>query len=208
MPDYVVQLGDCISSIAWQFGFDPPTIWNHPKNSDVRSSRKDPNVLLEGDVVYVPEKRTRAEGRATDASHKFVLKGVPALLKLQLLHNDKPRAHVRYILEIDGIRSEGNTDADGRLQKAISPAAQSGRLMLPETDDEYPLKLGHLDPIDTTTGQQQRLRNLGFHTGEINGETDQATRHSTAAFQQSKKLGATGELDQTTVAALKAAFGS
>ena len=57
MPiNHTVRAGDCISSIAFERGFFPDTIWNHGDNSDLKTRREDPNVLLPGDVVVVPDK--------------------------------------------------------------------------------------------------------------------------------------------------------
>jgi hypothetical protein len=33
----------------------------------------------------------------------------------------------------------------------------------------YEVLVGHLDPIDEVYGYQQRLSNLGYHLGEIDG---------------------------------------
>ena len=94
MPeDYTVQTGDCISSIAFERGFFWETIWNHPKNADLKQKRVDPNILKEGDVVHVPDKELKEESCATDQKHQFKVKGVPAKLKLKLMEppkNDDP----------------------------------------------------------------------------------------------------------------------
>jgi hypothetical protein len=38
---YTVKQGDCISNIAFKYGFFPDTIWNDSKNSKLRQDRKD-----------------------------------------------------------------------------------------------------------------------------------------------------------------------
>ena len=95
MPeDYTVQTGDCISSIAFERGFFWETIWNHPKNAELKQKRVDPNILKEGDIVHVPDKELKEESCATDQKHKFKVKGVPAKLKLKVMEppkvEDKP----------------------------------------------------------------------------------------------------------------------
>ncbi len=201
MADYEVQQGDCISSISAERGFLPETIWNHANNFALKQKRKDPNVLFAGDIVFIPDKEIKEIASATDQRHKFKLKSAPAKLKLRLLRDDKPRADEKYQLIIDGRVLEGSTDGDGWIEQAISPNAQTGTLRLLDTDEEYPLNLGHLNPIDEPTGAMERLKSLGF-TGD--GELPGAL----AAFQKSKKLAVSGNLDQATKDALKAAYGS
>ena len=83
--DYKVQKGDCVSSVAFSKGFFWETLWNHGKNSELKSKRKDPNILKEGDVLHIPELSPKEESCATEKRHKFKLKGVPAKLKLRIM---------------------------------------------------------------------------------------------------------------------------
>jgi hypothetical protein len=86
MPmDYQVNSGDCISSVAFNHGFFWETLWNHGDNSELKSKRKDPNILKEGDVVHIPDLTLKEESCATENRHRFKLKGVPAKLKLRLM---------------------------------------------------------------------------------------------------------------------------
>src|SRR5215813_1534190 len=103
MPSHIVQQGECISSIAFAAGFLPETLWDLPENADLKSLRKDLNILHPGDVVEVPELRLREEDRPTGARHSFVKKGVPALIRLQVFDGEKPRANQEYTLTIDGV---------------------------------------------------------------------------------------------------------
>ena len=89
MPTVTVAAGDCISSIAIAHGFDWDTVWNHPKNAELKNRRRDPNVLRPGDVVFVPERELRHEQGATQKRHIFRMKGVPARLRMRIT-NDLP----------------------------------------------------------------------------------------------------------------------
>ena len=91
MPtEYKGNSGDCISSIAFNHGFFWETLWNHGSNSELKSKRKDPNILKEGDVVHIPDLTLKQETCATEARHRFKLKGVPAKLRLRLVKNKDP----------------------------------------------------------------------------------------------------------------------
>src|SRR5690348_2619864 len=97
MPQqYRVKQGDCISSIAAQFGHVFDTVWNYGDNADLKERRKDPNVLYPGDVVVIPDKTERLEDRGTDGHHKFTAKAAPTFIHLRLLLDDQPRAGLSY----------------------------------------------------------------------------------------------------------------
>ena len=208
MPVYVVRQGDCISSIAFQFGFLPDTIWNHPQNAELKAQRIDPNVLFPGDNVFIPDKTLRQENAATDQLHVYTRKALPAKLKVRFLRNGKPLVNKSYILEIDGKSSQGATDGDGNLECSIMPNAQHGKVTFTQFDEEYPLQLGCLDPVDEISGVQARLKNLGFYKPQPDGQMDDLTRTAIAALQTSQNIPSNGELDPSTKDALKAAFGS
>lgn len=90
MPqEYKARQGDCISSIAADKGFFWETLWNHPDNAELKKKRGDPNVLMPGDVIQVPEKELRSEKSATDQKHVFKRKSVPAKLRMRLVEPEE-----------------------------------------------------------------------------------------------------------------------
>lgn len=199
---YIVQDGDCISSIADRFGFFPGTIWRHPENAGLREVRGNPDVLAPGDVLHVPEVRTKQADCATDLRHRFRRRGVPARLRLRVVVDDEVVADEPYELTIDGGAAvRGRTDADGRIDVPIPPQARAASLTVGEGDDalEFRLRLGHLDPVDSERGLRSRLENCGY-PGDLAG----ALRR----FQHDHQLPETGEADPATVQALVTAHGS
>src|SRR5689334_1917583 len=106
--------GECLSSIAYQYGFFPGTIWDAPENAALRRQRANPNVLRAGDVVTIPDPRVASSECATDERHVFRRKGVPERLRFQFLLAGEPRASEPYELEVDGevLASGANTDDD------------------------------------------------------------------------------------------------
>jgi hypothetical protein len=207
--NYEVQQGDCIESIAYEHGLFWETVWNHSDNLSLKNARKDPNVLREGDRVFIPDLRPKQEPGATDRRHKFKRKGVPSKLQIQLFDDqDKPRANVDYILSIDGRLSRGKTTPDGWVRIPISPNAQAGALTLEERgmQQRIDLSLGHVDPINTLSGVQHRLNNLGFACGQEDS-LDEPTEIAIRQFQAKHKLQETGQLDNMTRAKLQQEYG-
>ena len=198
---HIVKQGDCISNIAYQHGHFPDTIWNDSKNSDLRQKRKDPNVLLPGDVVYIRDIEAKEESCASEQRHRFKRKGIPEILKLRFLDaEDKPRKGLPYTLHIEGLEIKGTTDGDGRLEEPIPPDAKNATLTLGKDNEQevFELNLGHLDPVSEITGVQARLNNLGYNCGDEYGEIGELTRSAISQFQQDHDIKVTGELNEET----------
>ena len=211
MPDYTVRQGDCLSSIAARYGLDWRSIWDHGKNSQLKRKRNDPNILLPGDVVFVPDKAVKQEDGGTQQRHRFVRKSASAKLRLQLLDEERnPRANLRYILAVDGSLHEGVTDGEGRIETEIPPSARSAKLTVQdgEKQEEFELSLGHVDPISETSGVQQRLTNLGFDCGGESGTIGERTAAALRGFQKQSGLPETGQIDATTRQNLEEIHGS
>jgi Putative peptidoglycan binding domain len=211
MPFYTVNQGECISSISFDLGFAPKTIWNHPQNADLKRTRKDPNVLFPGDLVFVPEKEIRIETRPTDARHLFVRKGVPEFLSLRFLHDQEPCAGEHYMLIVDdSFGPSGELDADGACIVPIPPGSRSASLTLgdPGKGEVYRLLLGHLDPVEEISGVQWRLSNLGYFETAADGQDSPELEEAVKAFQLDHDLPAGNGLDDATRQKLKDVHGS
>jgi hypothetical protein len=205
---YTVKQGDCISSIAFKYGFFPDTIWNDSKNSKLKQDRKDPNVLLPGDEVYIRDKREKEESCESERKHRFKRKGVPERLRIQFMDEEgKPRADEAYILEIDGDLSDGKTDTGGKIVIWIPPDAKEGKITFPNSGEEYGLELGELDPVTEIKGVQARLSNLGFYEGEIDGNIREDLEDAIRDFQESEGLNPTGKIDKSFEQKLEDVYG-
>ena len=211
MREHQVEKGECLASIAAKYGQDWRKLWDHPDNKQLREKRKEPNVLLAGDVVKIPDADKVKHLCQTNQFHTFTLADQSSLLELQLLdETDQPRSDVSYELYIDGQKTASEvTGADGMVQCKVPPDAKAGRLVLlhGEHKEEYQLDLGHLDPWDEPTGVQQRLNHLGYECGQVDGLVGPATRQALTYFQEDNGLKATGELDEATLRKLEETYG-
>ena len=192
---YVVQQGDCIASIAYEHGFLPEKLWNHPSNKALKDLRRDPYILKPDDVVTIPDLEVQKLPCATDRRHTFKRRGVPARFKIRLTedvlnqptsspadesqgdaddavyedpqipprYETRPRANLKYILQIEGQSITGATGQDGSIEQRIPPNARKGTLILePGTVNEsrIDVELGALDPADTVSGAKRRLAKI------------------------------------------------
>ena len=208
MPMLKIKSGDCVDQIAEKYGFLPETVWDHPKNSKLKGLRKDRNILLPGDELFVPEKEIKSIPVPSGAKHPFIHKAVLAKFKLQLKKNGEPRAGLAYTLHIDTATFSGKTDGSGWIEHVIAPGAKEGKVILTDTNETYELKLGHLDPPDSIAGVQQRLQNLGFYGGKIDGKEGNLTRSGIQFFQKNKELAISGKIDDELTNMLKDDHGS
>ena len=202
---------DCITSLSEAHGFFWKTVWDDSKNSDLKEKRKNPNVLMEGDSVYIPKRRLKEVDAATEQRHKFVLKGVPAIARFRFLKEGKPQANVNYVLNVDGDLTRGKTDGDGMVVVSIPPSARSASILLgdPPKARKYNIALGKMDPVGTDSGVRKRLEALGFNPGSADEDTDGGKlKQAIVQFQGSQKLKQTGDMDDAFRDKLLKAFGS
>ena len=196
---WIVQDGDCMSSIAVDTGFAWQTLWNLPENSDLKARRKNPNVLFPGDRVYIPDLRLKNYSAATDNRYKLRRKSIPSRLKIQCLQYGKPLRNKPYRLTLQGDSRDfrGNTDGDGKINIAISPKAEGGTLIVGDSGKEvrYEISLGTMNPIDTISGIKSRLANLGFYRGIIDESEDASFRAAVRGFRAQYQLPAGDKVD-------------
>ena len=227
MPEYTIQEGDCIDSIAYAHGLSWEKVWNDPNNSKLRGLR-DPNMLLPGDKLFIPEKELRIERASTEQKHRFKRKDVPAKLHLCFIDDKRqPRADIGYTLVVNGNFIEGTTDANGCIEESIQPDTQKVILIVhpPQADqdedsdqqvytgpptqqpttmqgqqaiEKYEIQLGAIDPISETSGIQERLNNLGYDLVNSTGEMDNPTRNALRHFQSQHDIEVTGSVNDET----------
>jgi len=192
---------DSILSIAKSAGFFWKTIWNHGNNSELKTKRKEPEILQPGDWVYVPDLDPKKVSKPNESKHKFKLKGEQAKFQIQLKELGEPRADEDYTLIIDGVITTGKTDGDGWVRCDIPNDASGGELILLGGKERIPIHIGQLDPIDSARGVRQRLTNLGYEAS--GGDLDEMPKEAITLFQTKNQLTpADGEYTADTKAKL------
>ena len=167
-------------------------------------------MLLPRDRVAVRQLEIREDSRATDDTHRFQLSGEPVFLRIQVLDRDQPLAGQPFTLSVGGLTTSDVVPADGIIEAEIPARATAGVLTIGVGPDQFQatLKVGALHPVETATGVQQRLQNLGFDCGKIDGIVGPRTRGALRRFQE--KVGvlpADGRLTLATREQLRQAHG-
>lgn len=217
MPKYVVQQGDHLSKIATDHGLRLwETIWDHPDNAAIKQKRVNPNVLLPGDELEIPEREEGEESCATAQRHRFQAKTNGLILRVKTLDfGQAPVANAEATVWVGGDFQHLKTDGDGLVERTLPLNATAGRLRvvaaaLAGTLD-VPLGIGELDPVDEVTGQIGRLNNLGYDAGEVEPPADAITKERLKSaieeFQCDQGLKVDGICGPNTQKKLKDAHG-
>lgn len=202
-----VIAGECLSSIGFDTGFFPQTLWELPENAPLREKRESPNILREGDEVYIPDVRIKQQTAAVNKRHRFKRKGVPEILRIRFLDEQgEPRSGLTYEFKIGDLSRKGETDEGGWLEEWIPPDAMEASItILDETgetpiEEKYDVRLGRLNPYKDSDGVRRRLENLGIECGETEEDLSKAISSFQSRYDD---LEVTGVADEKTVAKLK-----
>ncbi|MCP3940950.1 MAG: peptidoglycan-binding protein [Desulfobacteraceae bacterium] len=208
MPTYKIKKdNECILTIAEKHKFKKwEKIYDHPKNEFLKTThRKDPMCLKKGDEIYIPPKEQKKEACQIYKINKYVVPVLKSYFSIQLRdHRDQILAGVNYKLEIENKEFTGQSTQEGVVEEEISLKDEFGYLTIwpfkdfPEKEIRWRVKLGHLDPVNTTTGQQGRLNNLGSQVGFIDNEKGPVTDQAIKKFQQKNNLTVSGEANPDT----------
>jgi hypothetical protein len=181
---HIVQAGETLTAIAAMYSFlHWAPIWNHASNRALREARDEPQCLLPGDVVAIPERRALRLKLPTESEHVVTVYVQKPALRLRLVDaKGAPRAGVAAVLEVDGASSECSSDGDGVIEVFVTPAARAATLTV---DDEiYELQVGGLGPVGEDVGVEGRLVDLGLVPPlEPLGESASVFRAEAEAFR-------------------------
>ena len=215
MKPYVIKQGDYLIKLAHILSFDADEVWNHGKNAALKKKRTNHNVLIPGDVLYIPEdppKKNKFSARASNAYTAFVPR-----IKVKVAMNmaGKPMKGETYLVRgIGEDEKEKTTDGQGNIAFEASVHVRDVEVHFPERDLTRSVAVGGLDPVDEPSGLKMRLTHLGFYTaqpapgGGYPGRDDNRLEAAVFAFQAANALPATGECDAATQSAILEAHGS
>ncbi|ARA91972.1 hypothetical protein AWN76_001520 [Rhodothermaceae bacterium RA] len=212
---HTVRQGESIPSIAERYGFaDWKTVYEHAQNDYLRQKRSNPYVLAVGDQVFIPGKEQKYVTVATEQRHRFQLKRRMEQVHVVLEDEEgEPFAHMDYRLQVGNLTFHGNTGSTGLVEQEVPAIADQAVLTVwhdpeqPEATWEWVLDVGHLDPVETVTGVQARLANLGYRLART-GTFDEPTQQALASFQEAEGLEVTGQVDAVTRDRLVEVYGS
>lgn len=204
-----VEQGECLASLAHQAGLLRKHIWTDAANERLRDDR-DPFLLKPGDVLTIPAPDLKSESRASERRHRFRRIVEPTKLHIRMLENREPRADIEWALLCDGrIIAEGRTTAEGDIETNIDPLLMDLTLRFGPDDklEQYRLRVGSLNPLETVGGVQARLTNLGIYPGPVDNIFGPLTESAVRIFQNEHDLDTDGQINNATRSALLDAYG-
>jgi len=206
-----VSHSESAESVAAAHGLPVSTVWDAPENEKLKSLRKDPHILHEGDEVFLPPWDPKVEKLATNQCHVVVVNTPKSKLRLRLLKHGQPRKNQPFELTVDGkLVTKGQIDGSGNLEAEISASATSASVTVGDAHDKitYDLDLHFLSPLTEPVGWQARLANLGYPVPSIEPLPSRSGSASLYAFQTDQKMkDPNGEPDAPTRDKLKEIYG-
>lgn len=215
---HVLESGECLQSLALQHGFkDGQTIYDAPDNADLRQKRASPGEVAPGDVVVIPDRKTRDLPLTKGKVNKFKVQVPTGILRVHVCDEaGQALTGKPYELTIKDNTIEGKTTSDGAVEEPVALNAASGSLVVYDSnakDDArwiWSFRIADLEAPETRVGAWQRLANLGYWSSAEPPEdsSGSATTQSSdpldplvlaiRAFQHDEQLDESGRIDDDT----------
>lgn len=202
----VFREGDCIAKIADAAGVLPEQIWEHPDNVALHAVCGSLYTPMDaGHQVFVPHVLTDEVTVPLNLETIFVRRAGHELLRIHFaeLERNNQVNHLegtKYLLELDDDVITGKLSDSGRLEQMIPARVQHAALTLwhRQIEYRYELDISHVLSFNDQRGGLQRLRMLGFRCDpDLDAIAD--TTSAVAAFQKTRHLEETGQLDDATL---------
>ena len=129
---HTVKPGDCFSSLAKKNGFfNYLTLYKRGTNSEIRKKRKNPNMLVEGDVLKIPSKRQKKAAIPLDDEITFVVDRQVTKIRLAVLDvEDKTIDLTDCKLVVGPLTKTDKPTPAGLIEGEIDPTVKAGTLEL------------------------------------------------------------------------------
>ena len=170
--EHIVHEGEHLAGIAAENGFQTlDAILDHPENAEFKKLRENPLLLVAGDRIFIPDPEPKDESASTEQRAVFQLAG----LGLELHAKVVDQGFTAFSGDV-ALKAGGSTipmKPNGEVFEAfLDPSLKAATLQFPVSATERkrpPINLepGRLDPLDTLSGLQQRLNNLGYFAGFV-----------------------------------------
>jgi hypothetical protein len=209
MRPYVIAQGDYLSQLAARFGFDATTVWGHPANRELAALRRNPDMLLPGDVLQIPEPRAGASlSVQAQTTNRFRARVPRVTVAVVFRDHGRPIANARY--EIRGVTfPPGTSNGDGKVEVRVPVTIREFEVYFPEQRRSFLVCVGHMDPLDEQSGLRQRLQHLGHMPLWLSAaDGSDAFTRAIRKYQRAAGLPETGIADEATRAQMKVDHGS
>jgi hypothetical protein len=165
--------------------------------------------------LYIPDLDRRVETGDTNQRHRFVRKNEKVTLRVKVLDlKNKPRQSVCFLkTRNDTTMMQQENDI---YVSEITISSHDATLSFPASPENERLlniniAIGNLDPIDTPTGQRDRLNNLGYYAGFSQTFNEKQFKWAVEEFQcdhhKSDSLVVDGVCGEKTQRVLKKEYG-
>jgi hypothetical protein len=208
MKPYVVRAGDHLGRLALELRFNADEVWNDPQNRHLHDAGRTPDMLVPGDILYVPTTAPESLSVESETTNRYRAQ-VPTV-RVGLILQDalgQPLANRAYTVEgVPGAERSGTTDGEGALEVSAPAWLRDLRVNV-EDGPSYVVAIGHLDPLSERSGLVQRLTHLGLLPKLGQAPSDEQLEDAIRQFQIRARIDATGELDDRTREELERAHG-
>lgn len=169
--EYVVKAGDRMSKIAHQHGYKDYQLLYLAQPDEFRKKRPNPEILMEGDVVILPDKIEEKHSAKDKKAHTYEEDTRLPEVRVALRLAGKPLANKSFGVVVDPpAASSGKppvtgmvkSDGDGKVAFHVEPAARKVLLICTQPIFSVELRLGELRPVAEAGGVEQRLDNLNY----------------------------------------------
>jgi hypothetical protein len=168
MRPYVVRPGDYLRRIAYCQGFDADDVWGRPENAALRGMRR-PDMLNPGDVLHVPVSEPDPLSIEAGGDNRYVCDVPTVDVRLLFHERDEPIRREECVVKGLGEPLPKHTGDSGELDLEVPVDVHELTVYFPELGLLCPVAVGYLDPVETASGFDGRLSNLGYASSPHEG---------------------------------------